>query len=343
MKRFCALRRGTCAAAILVTSTSAFAQAANPLDTAALRFLNVQIHHSAGRSCGQASDFADRYVRLKLVPADDTFDPQGRQMGSRWLVWRALIAKKASRVALARVSISKPELSSTATLANVSWNSGRKGEDARSDLEVEHFLTPFFRVDPQTVIKVTFDVTGSSGIEASFAGDALSIVNQAVKTSVAPSDLVTPENLPQLQRGAAAIDRAVSQFFNQRVGESVTRTLSLGDGEVTAAVSLPYDWSVFKKKDFRIGSWRLVVDGPRPSIFSAVSLERPSRCGISTYELNSIYKSIAPEQINNFKVRDTETLEEHLSGMERVDSILTQIQVTVAAYPNPFIPLTQVV
>jgi hypothetical protein len=261
------------------------------------------------------------YTRLMLVRDDRD---EGAAMERRGWLDRALSEKKTGKVIIARLSLSRPSLTFVTTLGNISWISGPKGQVSSSDVELNAFATPYFRVDPDTTVHVEFEVVNSSGTNVSLASDALSIIGQFARPA-AGGGLINAENLPQLQRAAAGVDSAISKFFREQINEKKSIELTpdqLGLRPVTATVKLPFGWNVVGGgRDKEFGSWTLYAEEPRTSVFGRppFGLSQTIRDKFGPYDPWAAY-------INGFQLTSTKTLIEQLSGSDKVSAVLADLQ-----------------
>lgn len=284
------------------------------------RFLDVRQRTIApGRECPRR--LIGNYTRLILVRDDHD---QGAAMARRDSFDRLFADKQAGKLVIARLSLTKPNLSFTTTLGNISWSSGRKGQVSSADLQLSAFATPYFRVDRETVIRVEFEVVNTAGTNVTLASDALSIIGQFARPA-AGGGLINAENLPQLQRTAASIDTAISKFFKEQVSEKKVLEMTpdeLGVRPVTATVNLPFGWKVVGSGfDKNFGSWTLYEEEPQTSVFPPVSFNLPT----AAKDKFGPYEPMAAI-INGFQLTASKTLVEHLAGAEKVSAVLSDLQ-----------------
>ena len=292
--------------------------------TKSFRFIDLRLRdQSQDAFC--YNNLVGNYTRLILVRDDRD---SGIPMRRRAQIDRLVSEKQAARLVVGRLVLSKPNLSFTTSLADLTWVSGRKGQVSTSNIQLDTFATPLFRVDPETVIRVEFEVVSSAGTNVTLASDALSIIGQFAKPA-AGGGLINAENLPQLQRTATALDSAISKFFKEQVSEKKTIEVTptkLAAHPLKASVKLPFEWKVlgtFEDREF--GSWTIYVEEARTSVFPANTLKMDTKT-------NDKFGPYSPQaaQINGFQLTPSKTLIEHLSGSQQVSAILSDLQTAVA-------------
>lgn len=293
-------------------------------ETKSFRFISLHFR-DLQTSTPCADGLTGNYTRLVLIRNDHD---DGTPMERRDPIDRLLTQDQAGKVVIARLSLTQPTLTFTTTLGDISWVSGRKGQMSKANIQLDTFATPFFRVDPETVIKIEFEVVSSAGKNVTLASDALSIIGEFAKPA-AGGGLINAENLPQLQRAATGIDAAISKFFKEEMSEKKSVELTpakLSAQPLTATVRLPFGWEVVGNVDVKeFGSWTLLAEAPRKTVFPDSSLK------LNDDEKNN-FGPFDPDvaRINGFHLTPSKTLIEHLSGSEQISAILSDLQTAVA-------------
>ena len=319
--------------AVLIGSAGLAHQPNVPADTelsgktkksSSFRFIDITTNY-ADPEVSTNVKMIGNYTRLILVRDDRD---RGSPMQRRDPIDRLIKQKQTGKVVIARLSITKPNLSFSTTLGDITWVSGRKGQIAKSNVQLDTFVTPLFRVDPDTVIRIEFEVVNSAGTNISLASDALAIIGQFAKPAAA-GGLINTENLPQLQRAATGLDTAISKFFKEEVTEKKAievTPLWLRTHPVKASIRLPFDWQVLTQgDDSEFGSWSVLAAAPRGTVFAPSTLELDD-------ETRALFGAFDPKaaRINGFQLTATKSLIEHLAGSEQVNAIMSDLQSAVA-------------
>jgi len=271
----------------------------------------------------QESGFVRRHYR------DEARDPL-----SRWLVGRTN-----SRVLTVKVAVQRPNVTGTATLASSSHeSSNRAGELWDTEVNGRRYLTPYFRVDPGTVVGVEASLNASRQIQSDVSRRILDVVTRAATLVNPAGSLVTTLNSERLQDSAEFVDESISSLFGEALGESSLNDYAPGqwsDGEMaTITASFPMGGRVTNEnRTRRIGQWKVFASPALVSIFSTVPLQEtaeaaPAGCPAAGSELQACraFQGLAAHNVLGLQVGENLTLGQALLADATVDAALTRIR-----------------
>jgi hypothetical protein len=221
------------------------------------------------------------YTRLyaRWTPPDDAElrDYQAEKRG--WLK-RLFVGKAISRVLSAKVTVGSPGVISTVTLASASHQSNRNvGETWSTTLATQQYLTPYFRVDPNSKVKVELDLNGNMALQSQVAGNILDVLKRATALVSPESKLITSLNEKRFNDAGQFVDETISSLFGQSVTENVPEEFGpkdLGGSKAMASVKIVFPMMnklvLRRAKPREIGSWDILSEPAVISMFSDVPL-----------------------------------------------------------------------
>jgi hypothetical protein len=192
---------------------------------------------------------------------------------SRWLIGRTF-----SRILTVKLSVARPNISATGTLAaSVVQSSRSTGETWDSQINGRRFLTPFLRVDPDTIVTVDVNLSAATAVQSNITGAVLDVVTRAARLVQPSSQLVTPLNSERLRQTSEFIDQSVSALFAQNVAESSSNQFGPEEWAnktlVDIAAAFPMNRRLLRETNYRqIGRWQVMATSARVSMFSDVLL-----------------------------------------------------------------------
>jgi hypothetical protein len=201
------------------------------------------------------------------------YGEEHRDWLSRWLIGRSF-----SRLLSLKLSVSRPNISATATLASSVLQSNRSvGETWNSEINGRRYLTPFLRVDPDTVVSVDVEMNASTQVQANITRAVLGVVGRAVQLVQPTGQLITSLNSERFRQTSDFIDQSVSTLFATSLLERSSNQFAPEEwankqlAEILAR--FPMNRRLMEPARYRyIGNWRLMATAPRISIFSDVEM-----------------------------------------------------------------------
>jgi hypothetical protein len=285
------------------------------------------------------------YTRLYLVfvPAaggeERVYDYERRNDVSRFFMGKAI-----TRLLSVKMTLARPFVSMTTTLASVEHTSNKKnGENWTTELNNQRMLTPYFRIDPDTAMNIELNLSMSASYDSSIASNTLDIVKRATALIAPQASLVTSLNQDRFGQASQFLDQSLSSLLRESIVERASNDFPMRDwaGSDLAIVELrlpmhndvtPTDKEP-KQKAKPIGTWYLRSAPPILSIFSdALLVETPrpavptagkktvavnEQCKDKPDELKAACKaflSLDPQTVMNFPVDTNVTLAQSLAG-----------------------------
>jgi hypothetical protein len=264
------------------------------------------------------------------------YGDEDRDALSRWLVGRTN-----SRVLTVKVAVQRPNVNGTATLASSSHeSSSRVGETWATEVNGRRYLTPYFRVDPGTVVGVQVSLKASRQIQSDVTRRILDVVTRAATLVNPTGSLVTTLNSGRLQSSAEFVDQSISSLFGETLGESSLDDYAPGQWNdqpkemATITASFPMGGRVVDENRTRqIGVWKVFASPALVSIFSTVPLHDaggavPAGCPAMGSEAQACraFQGLAAHTVLGLQVGENLTLGQALLADATVDAALARLR-----------------
>lgn len=216
--------------------------------------------------------------------------------------------KQASKILTVNLEVNPIGVHSSRPLMTISRDSGRAGENWDTDVWNDAVLLPFFRIEPNTSVKLDFVFNSSREYQSSVATSSLDILKRATALIIPNSALITPQNIDRFNEASTFVDTTINGLLKVSIDEKLhVETLSLDPAQPIASLVLfepgandPY--TSVKWREQPVGQWTIVAERYEGSIFAASSgtADGPSVPAVAS--------------VLNFQVADNKTVRETLAG-----------------------------
>lgn len=332
--------RATCAGAIFICSGGVWAQAPSPgaaIDCFSLRqndnpamlpllSFSTRPPTSPVPVSGLASqplsalDGGQGYTRLRMQFVPCVYvRPKGApndQMRRSYLTedrhwFRRLFAPKTvSKVLTIKTSLPTPNVSTVHTIATVGRDSSRRvGESWSTEVSNTRWLTPYFRVNSETIINVDINLAASTDYKASISADALDLIKRAAGVISPSATLITSLNKDRFNDAASFVDSSINSFFKESVTERSVNDFQINAGNQTLGaifLNLPTANTTLGETT-PVGVWLISTDRVIASVFHPAAADQASLANI-----------VSAASIMNFQVGPAQTLQQALAARSNV-------------------------
>lgn len=250
-------------------------------------------------------------------PAESTlYSQQHRGWVTRWLVGRTY-----SRLLNLTLSVSQPNVKVTTTLASATLSSSRSaGQNWSGELNGRRYLTPYFRLDPSTVVTMEANLNASTQVQANITQAVLDVVTRAAALIQPTGQLVTSLNEERFQQSAEFVDQSISSLFTQSLAERSTNdfgAMDWGDDHVAEIhAMLPLGRQFLREGDMRtIGQWWVYASPALISIFANAPIQTGREGAADLDEqARTAFIGLSPHAVMEFEVSENTTVRQALLG-----------------------------
>jgi hypothetical protein len=215
------------------------------------------------------------------------FAYEGRK---RNLLERLIHGESKSAVLVANVSIRNPNSQinhqTTMPLLTITHDSNSEvGEVFLTDVTDSLIDTPYFKVGPNSTISTQFEIKTSKTITSKVVRLVLESINTLASVASPTSSLVTELNKDSVNNRAGRVDDVIGRLFSETVSETIRSERTINDWKPGSFFQVYLDnimREMFDSKQVnRLGTWRVQLARPRPSMFSDVEYYclEDSKCG----------------------------------------------------------------
>jgi hypothetical protein len=241
-----------------------------------LRLLNVQAPNQDTRPAPLGG-----YVRFYVCDPRQCGDvppghPESRDYGDDHRNWlsRWLMGRSYSRIITVKLTVTRPDFTVTTPLASAGFQSDSTvGETWNSEIIGRTYLTPYVRVDAETLVRVHVSLDASSRVQSNVSRTVLDVLGRAANLIQPGSQLVTSLNSGRFNDTSEFVDRSISALFAQTLAERATNEFEPSDWSgkpmVDIRAEFPMNRNALRTAAYRnVGLWRIMATPPRISIFS---------------------------------------------------------------------------
>jgi hypothetical protein len=304
-----------------------------------LRLLDVQASHQDERPAP-----IDGYVRFYVCDPSQCGVVEPVQRGSReygddhrdWFS-RWLMGRSYSRILTVKLTVTRPNFTVTTTLASSGFQSNSTvGETWNSEVSGRTYLTPYVRVDAETLVRVHVSLDASSRVQSNVSRTVLDVLGRAANLIQPGSQLVTSLNSSRFSDTSEFIDRSISALFAQNLAERSTNEFDPSDWSgkpmVDIEVQFPMNRNALRSESYRnVGQWRFMATAPRISIFSDTRMDMPGdiepHCPDASGSLATCnaFRGVTPQRILGFGVGENLTLGRVLAADSEITAELGRL------------------
>jgi hypothetical protein len=252
--------------------------------------------------------------------------------------WARIFGRReVSRVLSVKVKLQNPDMASTATLASASYADKQegKGETWNTEVNGELYLTPYFRIDSNSMVRIEARINASTTAQSQISGKALAIVQGATDLLSPGSSLLSTLTAPRLTEASQFMDAAISGLLSNELIENSASDFpqalwfddeSRADVLVTIDGWFPPTHKLLDGNLNRIGQWRIRVDDPVISIFSPVKVGACAMEELEAPACIAVFKTLTSSQVLNFRITRDLTLKQTLLADGIVMSAVNQLK-----------------
>ncbi len=336
---FAALSVVACSGAVAQTSSGCATNNRNPGTLPYIQLTDPPAAGSGPASLGGGGNGgAPRgYTRL-IISYQPCPGVRDYSMESRNAFKRFFVGKVADKVLTVKADIAPTDVSATLSLAKIGRDSTKKGDIWSTEISNERLLLPYFRVDNNSNVKLSFEFASNRELRYSATSDALDMISRAAATINPATALITEENKGRFNDAATFVDRSISELMKIAITERLTKDVQLqgNEGVELARITLftPDANLALGQKIAPMGQWIITAAPVIPSIFQQVDA--------ATGVAGPVTSSAA---IMNFRVAENKTLLDALSAKESVSVARDNLMkaATAAAQAEPAARLCRVV
>ena len=276
---------------------------------------------------------------------DRQYSNEHRDWLSRWLIGRSF-----SRILTLKLSLARPNISANATLAASTAQSNRSvGETWSSEVNGRRYLTPYLRVDPDTVVSIEVSMNAATQVQANITRAVLDVVTRAATFVQPTAQLVTSLNSERFRQTSEFVDQSVSTLFAQNLAEQATNQFGPGDWTgkplVDISARFPMNRRLVRSQDYsNVGVWRVMATSARVSMFSDVDFysdaaERDGApcTGIAIgpdLQACRAFVGLTPQTVLGLPVGENLTLGQALLADQTISGELTRLVAATATDSN---------
>lgn len=245
---------------------------------------------SGGRDLkgGSAISPLGGYTRLELsfLADTDTAKARERDYSAEERDWlrRYLRGKSVSRLLTLKATLNRPDIARISTLVSMTHDSSaHQGEKWATEFGTRSALTPYFRIDPDTMVEVEATLNATSKGDGSSVGAVLDLLRRAAEAVAPSTGLVNSITQGGYNKAARLVDQTLDSLFAQAIEERRTADYPAArlDGRdlATLQVTMPMGNDITpsspkgKANLVHVGSWTIRAAKPLLSIFGDVRLE----------------------------------------------------------------------
>jgi hypothetical protein len=255
---------------------------------------------------GASRGYTRLIIDFEPCPGHRDYSLEGRNAFKRFFV-----GKVADKVLTVKAEVAPTDVAATLSLAKIARDSTKKGDVWTTEISNERLLLPYFRVDNNSNVKLTFEFSSNRELKYSGAGDALDIISRAAATINPATALITEENKGRFNDAATFVDRSLSELMKIAITERLTKDVQMSGNDPVelARVTLyaPDANTALGRNTKPMGQWVVSAARVVPSIFRQID---PAT--------GATGRGSSAAAIMNFRVADNKTLLDALSGKESV-------------------------
>lgn len=243
---------------------------------------------------------------------------------------RFFVGKITEKFLTVKAEVVPTDVSATVSLAKIGRDSTKKGDIWTTDISNERLLLPYFRVDNNTSVRLTFEFASNKELRWSATSDALDIITRAASAISPTTALITEENKSRFNDAATFVDRSISDLMKIAVTEKLTKDAHLQqDSEIELAritLFAPDVNMAIAANPVPIGQWVVSAAPVIRSVFRPAEFTGQGPLG-----------PLSSAAIMNFRVADNKTLQGVLAGKESIASARDSLvkAATAAAQAEP--------
>lgn len=243
-------------------------------------------------------------------------------------------SKEISRMLSVKVKLQNPDMATTTTLAAASYNSAgkNKGETWETEVNGTLYLTPYFRIDSNTIVNIEASLNAAIGSQSKVSRQLLAVVKGAAELAAPGSSLLTTITSSQLSQVSQFTDQALSSLFSGELTEKAANDFSLvysfqqpvgGNSVVLATITgrFPDTKKLINENVNNIGTWEIRLAAPVASIFST---EPVNSATPDTQQLKNIFSSLTSAQVLNFSINQDLNLKQVLMTDNTIRAAIDQ-------------------
>ena len=295
---------------------------------ATLPYLGFTTHAKFASSSGTTAalsnmDGGQGYTRLRLrfipcryVPPATAAEAQRRarayELERRDWTRRLFAPKTVTKVLTVKTTVASPSVSTVYAVATVGRDSSRRvGETWSTEISNSRWLTPYFRVNGDTIATVDINLAANTDYKLSMSADVLDLVKRAAGLLSPTTTLVTTLNKDRFNDAASFIDTSISNFLKMSVAERAVNDFQVGTGNENLGaifLNLPGANDTLASTS-PVGVWVISTDRIIPSIFKADETSMSLSSG-----------EISASSIMNFLVAPDQSLRQALASKTGVSA-----------------------
>jgi hypothetical protein len=254
------------------------------------------------------SQVADLYSRLEVVQPDvdpNVWPERAYDLERRTLLERVLVNHTLTVTTLAKAQIRDPDLDTSLPLFSIEHDSIRgSGESFITTFTASHVQTPLFRIGPNTTLTVHLTTQVTDEQKTNGIADLIQAVQTVVSLAAPTSSVLTALSKPEVSKAATAVDEVIGGLLSRDLSEDIElgrrlETWTWG-AELTVLGKVPRrlikadrgdDSPINPSGDLQIGTWKVRITCPKPSLFSEQDLCDLKK-GFEIYKRHDVEKHI---------------------------------------------------
>jgi hypothetical protein len=266
-------------------------------------------------------------------PEPRNYGDDHRDWFSRWLMGRSY-----SRILTVKLTVTRPEFTVTTPLASAGFQSNSTvGETWNSEVSGRTYLTPYVRVDAETLVRVHVSLDASSRVQSNVSRTVLDVLGRAANLIQPGSQLVTSLNSGRFNDTSEFVDRSISALFAQTLAERSSNEFEPSDWSgkpmVDIRAEFPMNRNALRTAAYRnVGLWRIMATPPRISIFSdtpmlvdaaAAAENMPTGCtatSIAGRQACKAFVGLTVERVLGLNIAENLTLRQSLTADADISS-----------------------